>query len=231
MQTDKTKIMKSRQLIICLTACLFLLSSCDGLLPRRAGTAENDNQELEDESSTQYPEITFKVVTAKTALDVSESYKGLLLLADGEYVEFDDEKDYYDLASFAIVSYLIAKEMYDNGYSRQKIEHYLPQVFNLPIEDEIADVSVKEIFNRVFYDNRDKDVYTSERKYGYCEFPYGEAHEDWMTEWVAEEMFGAYGAGYGRNSIIIERASREDYLNDCNGIPPTALFIKDGWFI
>lgn len=221
--------MKGVRFIICLLTCALLFSACDGILPQRIGDG-NDRQEHQEKRKKQTTKISFKLITGDSWVG-GESYKGLIVLSGGEYVEFDDEEDYNDLAPIAIMACLIAEQMYDNGYSRQQIEHYLPKVRHLPIRNEIADTEVKEIFNKVYYDNQDKEVYFTEKKYGYREFPYGEAHEDWMTEWIGENMFGSYGAGYGRNSIIIERASREEFLKDCNGIPSSTIFIKSGWFI
>lgn len=214
--------MSFKNIIIPTTFVALLLTSCDGMLPQRI--IEEDEQYEEDDSS----KIGFQVITYEDWMTSKERLDGLLLLSDDRYVLFDDEEDYYDIAPIAIMAYNIAEELYKCGYSEEVIEHWLPQVINLPIDNEIGDADIKEIFNSVYYDNRDKEIYTTEEKYGYREFPYGEIHTH-KGSWVME-VSGWGRIPSGRNSIIIERASKTNILGRCNEIPTSAIFITNGWF-
>lgn len=214
--------MKWRYFATWILVSTFLFVSCDFLMPHR--TDEEDSEYEEDSK----PQLGFEVVTRGAWLGSDRVFYGLLLLYDNEYKEFNDEENYDDFAPIAMMAYLVGEKLYESGMSSTEIEQYLPEVLNLPINDEISDVSVKEIFNSVYYDNRDKDMYTTEEKYGFREFPYGQrkVHEgSWFL--VAS---GLGNVPPGRNSIIIERASKESELRERSDIPPSAIFIKAGWF-
>lgn len=215
----KKTIFNLTKIGVAISAISLLLASCDGLLPQKITndeeeydfeeTIEDDTDEVVENEDEQ--RLTFRLdVHSYTNYNELE---GLLVYVGGYSVLFNDERNYDDVAPIFLMAYLVAKKCVSKGYSAETIEQYLPYVINLPITDEFDDDNLKEIFNATYYDNKNKEIYAAEERYGYREYPYGDR---------------TYNGG--RNSVIIERVSKNCRYNKECGINPNTIYITGGYY-
>lgn len=109
---------------------------------------------------------------------------------------YDDEASYDDLAYACILADIIVDDLieyatekraffyqhdrpysYSEGtiqYTLDLINRYINYVFELPITDQIDDPQIKEIFNKAYYDTKEKPIYRKGKRYGYCTYRCGD---------------------------------------------------------
>ncbi len=210
-----THVWKTHFIIAIAITVLFV--SCDGFLPKKIGDNEEYEYDEDYKDNDYSPYISFKLYITEYG-----TLKGLLLYSGKNIILFDDDMDYDDVAPLFLMAYLIADECTRKGLSVEITEKYLPFVFNLPITDEFGlndDYELKEIFNKIYYDYKNADMYSPEKKYGYREYPYGEMSYDSFFE-----------ESFGYQSLKIERASKSIWFEEKTGVNPNALFIEQGWY-
>lgn len=170
------------KLLTTLLVMAFLCMSCGGNGSVNS-TGKESNANSEEETSNPL-NITGMTPTYKYWESNKEWYLGYITLQtpNGDYMYDDEDADlYYDnLAGVFFFAYKIAREarewpsLGDRSDIREYLkDHLFEVVTNLPLDSSYPE-RIREHANKVYYDNKDKDIYVEDKGYGYVKYLYYE---------------------------------------------------------
>ncbi len=87
-----------------------------------------------------------------------------------EYLLFDDEFDYSEFVGNLYMTCRIAEILIDRGYTKEEVEGVLMYLTEWPIKHNYFSQEIKEICNRVYYDENDALMYNVKESYGEKKF-------------------------------------------------------------
>ena len=192
------------KLLTTLLVMAFLCMSCGG------NGSVNTTEKESDANSEEETSNPLKIIGCTPIYEYSEKLEQCFLdcvtlqTPDGDYMYDDEDADSYynDLAGWFFITYTLANDA--RNKSRSDIREYLKEhlfdvVTNLPLDSSYPE-RIREFANKVYYDNKDKDIYVDDKGYGYVRYLY---HVKLWNDELKEYHFKVYRRKDGRFAIGI----------------------------
>lgn len=202
--------MKRNLLQICAAVlCASLFCSC--------GLIGNTDKSSKKSSDKENRSPDYKITVVRSNLrnysynQLASIFVPILTSSDEQkFYLYDDEASYDDLAYTCILADIIVDDLieyatekraffYQHGHSYSEgtiqytfdlINRYINYVFELPITNQIDDPQIKEIFNKAYYDTKEKPIYRKGKRYGYCAYQCG-GHITRITRLTEEDLYSS----------------------------------------
>lgn len=199
---------KYLKLLTTLLVMAFLCMSCGGNGSVNS-TEKESNANSEEETSNPLNIIGMTPVYEMSS-DGKECHLKYITLQtpNGDYMYDDEDADLYynDLAGVFFLACMIAGDATHEWGSlgdRSDIREYLKDhlfdvVANMPLDSSYPE-RIREFVNKVYYDNKDKDIYVEDKGYGYVKYLY---HVKWINGELMERHFKVYREEDGRFAIF-----------------------------
>lgn len=209
---------KYLKLLTTLLVMAFLCMSCGGNGSVNS-TEKESNANSEEEPSNPLNIIGMTPVYEMSS-DGKECYLKYITLQtpNGDYMYDDEDADSYynDLAGLFFLTYMLANKAEmsvslsdkKNDIREYLKDHLFDVVTNLPLDSSYPE-RIREFANKVYYDNKDKDIYVEDKGYGYVKYLYQVKFNGKIENWYFKVgrteddgrfiiKYGGYGgyAGY-----------------------------------
>lgn len=194
---------KYLKLLTTLLVMAFLCMSCGGNGSVNS-TGKDSNANSEEETSNPLNIVGCTPIYHYYENEYAKGYRFdyiTLQTPEGDYMYDDEDADKYynNMAGWFFITYMLANDaQYDsNSDIREYLkDHLFDVVTNLPLDSSYPE-RIREFANKVYYDNKDKDIYVEDKGYGYVKYLYYEK----IGSRLDDRYFKVYRGEDGRFAI------------------------------